>query len=97
MWPGVNFIKILREPFLYLSLLRSFSLVTCWLCSFWSKNINKKAARKMLMKLTPEFKQDFGLFYSYSSVLCLIFPLSFRDIQIYFECRESITFLAKSQ
>jgi len=43
---GVNFINILRVPFSYQSYLRSFSLVTVWLCDFLAK-----AVRKMLMKL----------------------------------------------
>jgi len=30
---GVNFINILRKPFSYKSVLRSFSLVTVWLCN----------------------------------------------------------------
>jgi len=37
---------------LYGSVLRSFSLVTDLLSSFYHKNIGAKAARKMLMKLT---------------------------------------------
>jgi hypothetical protein len=35
--------------------LRSFSLVTVWLCNFWSKEIGAKAAHKMLMKLTTDW------------------------------------------
>jgi hypothetical protein len=42
-----------QVPF-YETILHSFSLVTVWLCNFWCKNIGAKAARKMLMKLTPE-------------------------------------------
>jgi len=34
------------------SALHSFSLFTVWLWDFLEKNIGKKAARKMLMKLT---------------------------------------------
>ncbi len=51
---GVNFIDILRAPFLYKSLFGSFSLVTCKrkkkLCEALSY---EKGAFKMLMKLTP--------------------------------------------
>jgi hypothetical protein len=50
---GVNFIKILCKPVLYKSVLHSFSLVTVWLCIFLAKEYRgKKAARKMLIKLT---------------------------------------------
>ncbi len=49
---GVNFINSLCVPFLYESVLLSFSLVTVWLCNFLRKNISAKAACKMLMKLT---------------------------------------------
>jgi hypothetical protein len=45
-------ISILRAPFTYLSILRSFSLVTVWLIGFCRKNIGAKAAHKILMKLT---------------------------------------------
>ncbi len=43
--PGVNFINILHLPFWYKSVLRSFSLVTVWLCNFfvqeyWYKSEN---------------------------------------------------------
>jgi len=31
---GVNFINIIRKPFLYESALHSFSLFTVWLCNF---------------------------------------------------------------
>jgi len=34
------------------SVLRSFSLITVWLCNFWHNNIGTKAACEMLMKLT---------------------------------------------
>jgi hypothetical protein len=50
--PSVNFISILLWPFLYKTVLSSFSLVTIWLCNFLAKNISSKAASKMLMKLT---------------------------------------------
>ncbi len=40
--------------FFHESVLRSFSLVTVWLCTFLQKNISKKAALKMLMKLTTD-------------------------------------------
>ncbi len=59
---GVNFINILCVPFLYKSILHSFSLIAVWLCIFfWRKNISAKAACKMLMKLTTsgQFHQLF--------------------------------------
>jgi len=49
---GVNFINILHKTFSYKSILRSYSLISVWLCNFWHKNIDEKAACKMLMKLT---------------------------------------------
>jgi hypothetical protein len=48
--PAVNFANILRATFLYKSVLQCFSLITVWLYNFLEKE--KKAARKMLMKLT---------------------------------------------
>ncbi len=49
---GVNFNNILLEPFSYQSISCSFSLVTVWFIIFGGKNIAKKDACKMLMKLT---------------------------------------------
>jgi len=51
---GVNFINILHARFLYNRKLRSFFLIAVWLCDFWQKDVDTKAARKMLMKLTPD-------------------------------------------
>jgi len=51
--PGVNFINILSETFLYKSALHTFSLIIVWVYNFWSKNIGEKAVRKILIKLTP--------------------------------------------
>jgi len=39
------------RTFLYESAFRSFSLITVWLCYSWQKNMGKKAAPNMLMKL----------------------------------------------
>jgi len=50
---GVDFINILHAHFSYESALRNINLVTFWRCIFWHKNIGKKGAGKMLMKLTP--------------------------------------------
>jgi len=47
--PGVNFINILLENFLYKRASNSFSLVTFWLCNF----LAQKALVKMLAKSTP--------------------------------------------
>jgi hypothetical protein len=49
--PVVNLTNILLEPYLYKSVLCSFSLVSFVI--FWCKNIGAKAACKMLVKLTP--------------------------------------------
>jgi hypothetical protein len=37
--PGVNFINISRSPFSYKRALRSFSLITVWICNIFSKNV----------------------------------------------------------
>jgi hypothetical protein len=50
---GVNFTNILRAAFLYESFLRSFYVLTIWVCIFWQKDFGAKAAHKMLVKLTP--------------------------------------------
>jgi hypothetical protein len=60
--PGVNFINIFCAPSLYKSALRSFSLLHFGFIIFWRKDIGKKRARKMLMKLTPELS-----FFSFSN------------------------------
>jgi len=49
---GGNFISILHVAFLYKSVLRNFSLLTCFVCNFSSKINWKKTAPKILMKLT---------------------------------------------
>jgi len=52
---GVNFINILSEPFLQKCFFATFLLLKFGFVSFWRKNFGKKAAHKMLMKLTPGF------------------------------------------
>ena len=47
-----NFIKILLKTFSYKSALRSFSLISVWLCNFLAKEYCAKIGSKMLMKLT---------------------------------------------
>jgi hypothetical protein len=43
---------------LYKKALRSFSLITVWLCGFFlTKNISAKANRKMMMKSTEGYVQ----------------------------------------
>ncbi len=37
LWSGVNFTKILRADFSYKSVLRSFYLLTIWLCNYLAK------------------------------------------------------------
>jgi len=41
--PGVNFINILLKPFLYKSALRSFFLITVWLCNFLAQEYQLKS------------------------------------------------------
>ncbi len=50
--PGVNFINVLRAPFLYKSLWAAFFPLTFWLWIFGANFLCEKCARKMLMKLT---------------------------------------------
>ncbi len=40
---GVNFINILLSTFLYKSVLRSFSLITVWLCNFLAQEYQEKS------------------------------------------------------
>ena len=40
---------------LHKSVISSFSVITVCLCIFWEKEICKKAARKMLLKLIPDY------------------------------------------
>jgi len=40
--PGVNFINILLDTFLYKSVFRSFSLIRVWFCNFFGKKIFSK-------------------------------------------------------
>jgi len=48
---GLNFISILRDNFLYESVLRSFAVLTVGVCGFVSKRIFSK---KMLVKLSAK-------------------------------------------
>jgi hypothetical protein len=48
-----NFTNILRAAFSYESFLRSFYVLTIWACNFLEKGFWRKAAHKMLVKLTP--------------------------------------------
>ncbi len=69
-----NFINILRMHFLFESLLLSFSLITIWLCNFLAKDIDAKAAHKMLIKL----KIDIHIFPIFSNLIFLVFSLSLK-------------------
>jgi len=61
-WPGVNFINILGALFLYKIALRSFSLVTVWLCDFL---VQKIMAQKLLLKCWWNWHQWlFSTFFS---------------------------------
>ncbi len=55
---GVNFNNILTSRFLYKSALHTFYVLIVWVCNFlWKGNkFSKKAARKMLAKLTLEVR-----------------------------------------
>jgi len=44
---GVDFTKLLRVPFSYKNTLCSFSLITVWLCNFFSQRI---LAQKLCLK-----------------------------------------------
>ncbi len=48
-----NFTNILQAAFSYQSSLRTFYVLTIWVCIFWQKDFGAKAAHKMLVKLTP--------------------------------------------
>ena len=52
----VNFINILPAAFLYKIVLCSFSILTVCVSIFFQKKIGKKAAHKLLVKLTTEEK-----------------------------------------
>jgi hypothetical protein len=51
MFPGVNFLNILRTPFLQIVLCAAFLCLELGIVIFWQKNIGAKAAHNMLMKL----------------------------------------------
>jgi len=42
-WPGANFTNIFQAAFSYEIVLRSFSLLTVWLCKFLSKEYWRKS------------------------------------------------------
>jgi hypothetical protein len=54
----VNFTNILQAAFSYQSSLRTFYVLTIWVCNFWQKEFGAKAVHKMLVKLTPGMLQD---------------------------------------
>ncbi len=59
--PGVNFTNIIRTAFLYESFARSFFVPRFKVCTFLAqKNIGTKAARNMLVKLTPDHPKSIG-------------------------------------
>ena len=53
-----NFTNILRAAFLYISVLRSVSVLTVWVCNFMQKDIGTKAASKLLVKLTTKRQRE---------------------------------------
>ena len=54
--PGVNFANILRAVFLYKNVLHSFYMLIFGFIIFWQKEIGAKAARKMLVNLSTEYR-----------------------------------------
>jgi hypothetical protein len=48
----VNFTNILRAAISYQSCLRTFNVLTIWVCNFLEKGFWHKDAHKMLVKLT---------------------------------------------
>jgi len=54
---GINFINVLGTPFSYESLFGSFSQVTIWLWQKYESTFVQKSARKMLMKLTTDWRR----------------------------------------
>jgi len=52
--PGINFITILLALFSYEILAPKIKAETFGFETFWQRDIGKKLACKMLMKLTPE-------------------------------------------
>jgi hypothetical protein len=49
----VNFTYILQAAFSFQRSLRTFYVLTIWVCNFLAKGFCAKAAHKMLVKLTP--------------------------------------------
>jgi hypothetical protein len=54
---GINFINVLDTHFSYESLFGSFSLVTIWLWQKYESTFAQKSVRKMLMKLTTDWRR----------------------------------------
>jgi len=86
---GVNFINILRMPFLYESTLHSFSLITVWLWFFWWKNIGAKAAHKCWWNWLPGSQPLEGawmwvaLYHKFYVITYEHFVFSFRHQKIF--------------
>jgi hypothetical protein len=62
--PGVKFHQHFMKPFCK-KIFAHVSLVRVWLCGFWRKDIEAKAACKMLMKLTTVYSSK-----RFSLLLC---------------------------
>jgi hypothetical protein len=58
---SVNFTNILRAAISYQSCLRTFNVLTIWVCNFLAKGFWHKAAHKMLVKLTPGLPSNIRL------------------------------------
>ena len=60
MKQDANFTNILRSAFLYKSVFCCFSVLTACVCNFLAK-ISQKAARTMIVKLTPSMVQHINV------------------------------------
>jgi hypothetical protein len=58
-----NFTNILQAAFSYQSSLRTFYVLSLWVCNFWQKDFGAKAAHKMYVKLTPGLPSVFRYVY----------------------------------
>ncbi len=88
----VNFTNIFWTVLLYESIFCSFSLLTVWLCRFfWWKKISLKAAHKILVKLTTEWRgcrscrwQHCSLWWTLSKIWSRYDLIEFICIQVSF-------------
>jgi hypothetical protein len=76
--PCANFTIILQAAFSYQSSLRTFYVLTIWVCNFLSNEFGAKAACKILVKLTPgvNFTNILQAAFSYKSFLNSFYVLT---------------------